>query len=488
MRWVKCVGANGDAPGPSARFGHTATCVKSSRLVVVFGGLARGDGDSKGALDDVVAYDVRADAWFRPNITTPGPRARAFHSACAFRDSSVVIACGRDGREQFGDVWVLDCDSWTWTQQRAASVASRDFASIVAIDADPVVMFGGFDGKGWLADVHTLRDASSEANAMWVCERVAPARVEVFDELATSGARIAMETIGAVTSGGRTSPEARSGHAMVLYGPNVLIHGGQGANGAAFSDTWCLRRDGDGWRWVKLVLRGHAPAARAGHAMGVLTMSPHVANVVIAGGVGEDGWLAKKRVYFDDAYFLDGENARWERAAFTGEGTGPGPRAYHTLTMVGKSKCLSFGGFNGAKACDDAWWLCSDVDVTPSIDADADATVAKASSRELIDDLRARIKLTDTVDAFEGNDEAFRQHIAACDLEDVRIGDVPKIMREYVVATNALGLPIRDGDDDHESAVKSGQGRYRHCDPATMKLKDVGEALTELQGAFIANA
>ena len=76
MRWVKCVGARGDEPGPSARFGHTATCVKSSRFVVVFGGLARGDGDSKGALEDVVVYDARADAWFRPTITTPGTRAR----------------------------------------------------------------------------------------------------------------------------------------------------------------------------------------------------------------------------------------------------------------------------------------------------------------------------------------------------------------------------------------------------------------------------
>jgi len=486
MRWVKCVGARGDAPGPSARFGHTATCVKASRFVVVFGGLARGDGDSKGALEDVVVYDARADAWFRPTITTPGPRARAFHSACAFRDSYVVIACGRDGREQFGDVWVLDCDAWTWTRRSSATVAPRDFASIVAIDADTVVMFGGFDGKGWLADVHTLRDASSETGATWICERVAPARVEVFDELAASGARMAMETLGAVASGGRTSPEARSGHAMVLYGPNVLIHGGQGANGAAFSDTWCLRRDGDGWRWVKLVLRGHAPAARAGHAMGVLTMSPNVANVVIAGGVGEDGWLAKKRVYFDDAHFLDGENARWERAQFTGEGTGPGPRAYQTLTMVGKSRCLSFGGFNGAKACDDAWWLCgTDVDASTPLD---DSPPPRASSRSLIDGLRARLKVTETINVFEGNDAAFRQHIAACDVEDVRVGDVPKLMREYVAATAALGLPVRGDDDGDGSTGKNGQGRYRHCDPATMKLKDVGDALTELQGAFIANA
>mgnify|MGYP003303506911 CR=1 FL=1 len=81
-------------------------------------------------------------------------------------------------------------------------------------------------------------------------------------------------------------------------------------------------------------------------------------NVVVAGGVGDDGWLVKERVYFDDAHVLDSDNARWRRLAFGDEGgTGPSARAYHTLTRVSESKCLCFGGFNGVDACNDAWWL-----------------------------------------------------------------------------------------------------------------------------------
>jgi len=472
MRYARCLGANGESP-PSARFGHTATAVKNARFVVVFGGLARGDGDFKGALADVVAYDARADAWFRPRCSQVAPRARAFHSACALRDSKIIIACGRDGREQFGDCWMLDCETWTWTRYQRADVAPRDFASIVAVDGDTALMFGGFNGKTWIADVDALRDASSATRARWFREDVANERNQVFDELP----RAALETIGAVTSIGRASPEARSGHAAVLYGANVLIHGGQGANGGAFSDTWCLRReaDGGGWRWVKLVLRGHAPNARAGHAMGVLTMANGAANVVISGGVGEDGWLAKKRVYFDDAYYLDGDNARWEKIALANDVVGPGPRSYHTLTMVGKNKCLSFGGFNGTKACGDAWWLIADDAAAEVGQRESTAT----SSRALIDGLRSRLKVNESVDVFEGNDAAFRQHLTACDPDDLRVGDVPKLMREYVAATSTIGLP-----DQH----RDGPGRYRHCDPTCMKIKDVSNVLTELQGAFIANA
>ena len=54
-------------------------------------------------------------------------------------------------------------------------------------------------------------------------------------------------------------------------------------------------------------------------------------------------------------------------------------------------------------------------------------------------------------------------------------------MCEYVAATANLGLP-----DEHRR--EDGQGRFRHCDPQTMKLRDVSDALTELQGAYVANA
>lgn len=36
-----------------------------------------------------------------------------------------------------------------------------------------------------------------------------------------------------------------------------------------------------------------------------------VLNVVVMGGVGDDGWFVKERIYFDDAYFLDGDNVKW---------------------------------------------------------------------------------------------------------------------------------------------------------------------------------
>jgi len=471
MRWVAARADRGDAP-PSPRFGHTATAVARGRFVVVFGGLDRASASvSRGALDDVVVLDVARDAWFRPEISGPRPRGRAFHGACARGDGDgeMVVTCGRDGRAQFGDAWTLDVETWTW-RELAATTTPRDFACVATSSEGGVLMFGGFDGKGWIGTVETLAPPASAASASareaWTRVDVKPAKVE---------------TIEAVTSVGsaRGEPEARSGSAMVRFGPNVLLYGGQGANGAAFSDTWCLKRERDGWRWVKLALRGHAPSARAGHAMSVIaveTPGGYAPNVVVAGGVGDDGWLIKERVHFDDAHVLDADNAKWRRLTLGGEGTGPSARAYHTLTQVSENKCLCFGGFNGVNACNDAWWLVLDDMEYADISLEA-----RAAPRQLIDALRDRLSVTSSIDVFEGNAAAFRDHVSACDVEDVRVGDIPKLMREYALATSTLGLPGQRRENDD-------QGRFRHRDPNSMTLRDVGDALTELQGAFVADA
>tara|TARA_B110000003_G_scaffold205465_1_gene204302 strand:- start:2532 stop:3953 length:1422 start_codon:yes stop_codon:yes gene_type:complete len=473
MRWVACRAASGDAP-PSPRFGHTATACAGGRYVVVFGGLDRASASAtKGALNDVVVLDVAQDAWFRPraaNVDAPPPRA--FHCACATGDGRcVVVTCGRDGRAQHGDAWRLDCETWTWTRLTRAETTPRDFASVAAVmGEDSIVMFGGFDGKGWIGEAETLTRAS-ESDASWTPTEAKPARLEAIEAV----------TSHIAGGSGRATPEPRSGSAMVAHGPNLLIYGGQGANGSAFNDTWCLRRESDGgWRWVRLVLRGSPPTSRAGHGMSMISAGGIAApNVVVTGGVGDDGWLVKERTYFDDAYFLDGDNAKWQKLTFSGEGNGPSSRAYHTLTQVSLHKCLCFGGFNGANACNDAWWLVADDMEYADITAEA-----RASPRALVDVLRANIdenRCHAKIDVFDGNDAAFRHHIASCDADDVRLGDVPKLMCEYVAATANLGLP-----DEHRR--EDGQGRFRHCDPQTMRLRDVSDALTELQGAYVANA
>lgn len=471
MRWVACRGSSGTEP-PSPRFGHTATTLNRGRYVVVFGGLSRAsDSTSGGALNDVVVLDVLHDAWFRPVARDAAhrPPPRAFHCACATSATTMTIACGRDGRAQRGDAWTLDSETWTWTVLAQATTTARDFACCAPVGDGSMVMFGGFDGKKWLGEVETL-DARRGAAARWRTERVRPAKLEAIEAIVA-------------TASGKTAPEARSGSAMVKYGPNVLVFGGQGANGGAFNDTWCLKRERDengepdGWSWVKLVLRGSPPNARAGHAMSVMSTtstSGQTPSIVVTGGVGDDGWLVKERCYYDDAHFLDGDNARWQKLSFSGEGNGPSSRAYHTLTHVSQNKCLFFGGFNGANACNDSWWLT--VDDMEYLDISLEA---RPSPRALVNALRDRLKTESSVNVFAGNDAAFRQHLSACDVEDVKIGDVPGLMREYALATGALGLP---------GSRQDAQGRFRHRDPADITLRDLGSALTELQSAYIANA
>lgn len=44
------------------------------------------------------------------------------------------------------------------------------------------------------------------------------------------------------------------------------------------------------------------------------------------------------------------------------------------------------------------------------------------------------------IDVFDGNDVVFCYYIVFCDVDDVRLGDVFKLMCEYVVVMVNLGL------------------------------------------------
>jgi hypothetical protein len=99
-------------------------------------------------------------------------------------------------------------------------------------------------------------------------------------------------------------------------------------------------------------------SARAGHC--VVAAGPYV---VVFGGHGDDGWLVKQQVYYDDMHCIDRETGRWRRLAPApavappaGGAVSPAPRAFHTMTRVG-DRVLLFGGFTGAEALNDTWWL-----------------------------------------------------------------------------------------------------------------------------------
>ena len=376
MRWSACAAASADdEPPPSARSGHSATLVGG--YVVVFGGT---QGKSFRAdtvvLDARVLSDVKRARWFRPTpAATGGPGPRAFHSAVAV-GTDLYVLCGRTGREQHGDVWVLDTTTWRWSaladrfpSAKRVGVTPRDFGVAARVpNGNNVLLFGGFDGHGWLNDLHVLDVATGEWRAVAV----------------------------------PVAPSPRSGHAGDVVDSRVLLFGGQASNGQLCGDLWALRdpdtdpiaRDADALvdildgrgdassgsrpgadgrrsaeadadaspardesaeessrepRWTRLHLRGQPPGPRTGHSVTCVGNK-----VLVFGGRGDDGWLVKQHVYYDDAHVVDRELGKWRRLErVAGSNQRPPPRAFHTMTKVGDALLL-LGGFTGETALGDA--------------------------------------------------------------------------------------------------------------------------------------
>ena len=377
MRWSACAAASADdEPPPSARSGHSATLVGG--YVVVFGGTQgkhfRAD---TVVLDARALSDVKRARWFRPTpAATGGLGPRAFHSAVAV-GTDLYVLCGRTGREQHGDVWVLDTTTWRWSaladrfpSAKRVGVTPRDFGVAARVpNGNNVLLFGGFDGHGWLNDLHVLDVATGEWRAVAV----------------------------------PVAPSPRSGHAGDVVDSRVLLFGGQASNGQLCGDLWALRdpdtdpiaRDADALvdildgrgdasspptgadgrrsaeadadasaardasseessrepRWTRLHLRGQPPGPRTGHSVTCVGNK-----VLVFGGRGDDGWLVKQHVYYDDAHVVDRELGKWRRLErVAGSNQRPPPRAFHTMTKVGDALLL-LGGFTGETGRGRAWW------------------------------------------------------------------------------------------------------------------------------------
>ena len=350
MRWSPCTAASeadGGDPPPSPRSGHSATLVGGDR-VVVFGGL-----HGKHFCGDTVVFDVTLARWFRPRAAAVGgPGPRAFHCAVAV-DKELYVFCGRTGRTQHGDAWALDTETWSWTDlsrrfPSSAPVAPRDFGTASRVPNTPrILLFGGFDGARWLNDTNVL----DTTTGVWR-RLVVP-----------------------------VAPGPRSGHAMAAVERRLLVFGGQAPNGTLCGDLWALRGvepstsdpstpahaqtlpaldDAAGApRWTRLQLRGVPPSPRTGHAVVAVGH-----RVVVFGGHGDDGWLVKQQVYYDDAHCVDRATGRWRKMRVEPhpDAGSPSPRAFHALARVDDTRLLLVGGFDGDAALSDAWWLHLDGD------------------------------------------------------------------------------------------------------------------------------
>lgn len=242
----------------------------------------------------------------------------------------IVIFGGRgDKNNALRDIHALDPVTMTWYQgpKSGGAPLARYNHSATLVGGTRMFVFGGWDGKKFFNDLHVL---DLEAMAWQMTQTSGP------------------------------EPSARQGHAAILIGNNLVIHGGfclradelkkaglkQGTptQQSYISDIRVL--DTDTLVWSRLRISGSPPDARYGHSLSVSG-----SDIIMFGGWTKTSGNKNNHIIQRDEsdYFMiwSTETMSWKRGHYVGNP--PSLRYGHSATAIGPH-LLIFGGWEYAKA------------------------------------------------------------------------------------------------------------------------------------------
>ena len=361
---------------PPGRSSGQAVFDSVRERVVLFGGL----GPSSGHLNDLWEWD--GARWTEITQPSPRPSARRHHQLAYDSARQRVVLFGGSNTaantNSLSDLWEWDGTRWTEVESAGLAPEGKHWH---AMAYDPMgrrtVVFGGvtahrggsalapetwaWDGTSW-TDLTALPHSRTRTTETYdpVGGRILlyggqPILIErtvgrYYDDLweHTDGVwrRIAVDALGS----------GKAGAAMAYDGEEMIIFGGQGADGYAVG-TWALDASGHGRRIDATA--GDAPHPRAGHRM---VLDEARAQVVLFGGCDASSCAS-------DTWVWDG--ARWRDVT-----PGASPPARELAVMVYdafRSRVVLFGGRDqDLQGLDDLWewdgssWTELDLDVAPS--------------------------------------------------------------------------------------------------------------------------
>jgi dynein heavy chain, axonemal len=122
------------------------------------------DADNKAqAFNDLYEFEPGEEdsKWTAVATSNPPPR-RARHAAFALNENNLIIFGGVNKRDRYGDLWVYNCPTKTWTQVEAQGFNYTDpnteTTSVIfpgarahftaAKCANKIFIFGGYGGAG----------------------------------------------------------------------------------------------------------------------------------------------------------------------------------------------------------------------------------------------------------------------------------------------------------------------------------------------------
>ncbi|EGG20260.1 RING zinc finger-containing protein [Cavenderia fasciculata] len=256
--------------GPSARHGHTATLVEDGETpkIMIFGGK-----NNKKSLNDLFCLSLPTMSWSTFHFDKVQPDSRAAHT-CTFvpaipgktASNRMILFAGFHSHKYLNSLYSLEFprlqnDTIRWikptTRGSTPSVRSGHSMSLISKESGILVLFGGFDGKRSLNDVHTLNCSSSD--------------VLEWNKVQTSG----------------ISPVARHGHtAVVVNSRYLVIHGGCSET-TFLNDVHIL--DLTTWNWTQPHVAGIPLFPRLFHS----------ANLMDSGEMVVFGGCSSGRLYSD---------------------------------------------------------------------------------------------------------------------------------------------------------------------------------------------
>eukprot|EP00565_Helicotheca_tamesis_P006483 CAMPEP_0185731426 /NCGR_PEP_ID=MMETSP1171-20130828/12877_1 /TAXON_ID=374046 /ORGANISM="Helicotheca tamensis, Strain CCMP826" /LENGTH=653 /DNA_ID=CAMNT_0028400689 /DNA_START=30 /DNA_END=1991 /DNA_ORIENTATION=- len=224
---------------PPGRNGHTATLATSRRhgadgregenndreddddsaRIFVIGGWL---GSGPLAASDMHVLDISGGVeglrWYQPPVrgTPPGPCN--MHSADFVPTrNEVYVFRGGNGREYLNDLHALDVNTYTWRAVETTGAAPQQRAnhsSAVLEELEELFIFGGWNGKERLNDIHILHTGTGA----WTCPRI-----------------------------GGVLPHPRAGMTLTALRGRLYLFGGSGTSSKCFQDLQILDRKEMAW-------------------------------------------------------------------------------------------------------------------------------------------------------------------------------------------------------------------------------------------------
>lgn len=295
------VAVSPDSPVPTGLSMHVSVAWGDS--LFIFGGYSQ----TGHRVNDFYEFNFSTKTWSLVRFRGVPPTPRDRMGGCVHGNLMYIFG-GHDGANRLGDCYVFDFVARRWSSighDANSSPTARHSCGLAALP-DYLFLFGGFDGN-YRNDVHVLDLATHKWQRLH-CEGNVP------------------------------SPRYRSTF-NVCGEELVCIAGHDGTR--HLNDAYALNPDTCTWKRI-LPLTGNLPLPRDSH-----TVVTYGDSLVMFGGSSGSA--------MNDVHELNTRTQAWI-PLFPG-GAPPKPRFCHSMVLVGDSKLVVYGGFDGVQRRNDLFQL-----------------------------------------------------------------------------------------------------------------------------------